>query len=351
MMRWTRLKASAAIAIVGAVALLLSLGGYPLSAQQAQYEVILWDEPLPALDPDSAEWDDVPVLDVALIPQGGVIPSLSEVSVPSVTLKAVHDGDIVHFRLEWEDETRDVEAGRPDSFADAAAIQFPVTDVESPNIAMGAAGQMVNIWQWKADLQEDLDQGFQDLTTLYPNFFKDHYPFVNDDGETPFQFPEDFMADDARGFTPAWAVGNPVFDPDRSTPVENLVAEGFGTLTAHPGVDIHGTGYWEDGRWQVVFSRDLNPRVDNTVSLEPGEDTAVAVAVWNGSNMEVGGRKQHSTFMTFSLEDDGLGILGSPWFYTVLAAVLVLVLAGAAILRSRSSGEETAGTATQEGGG
>jgi hypothetical protein len=332
-MRWSRWYSAMALAGVLLVALLLTVQGRPLSAQQAQYSVTQWEQTLPAPDPGAEVWRDVQAIDVPLIPQGGVLPNLTEVSIPSLTVQAVHDGSTIAFRLEWADDTHDVEAGRPDRFGDAAAIQFPVGDAQ-PNIAMGAAGHPANIWQWKSEAQTDIDQGYQDLTALYPNFFKDLYPGIEGDG--PFVFPDDFDNLMGREYTAAWAAGNPMVLPDRTSPVENLIALGFGTLTSYPSIEVQGTGRYEDGNWQVVFSRALEVDDNNVTSLSAGGETPVSFAVWNGSNNEVGSRKQHSTYMTFALAGDEPGIMANPWFWTALAAVLVLAIAGMSFMRSRN---------------
>jgi hypothetical protein len=332
-MRWSKRYPILAVAGVLLVALLLTVQGRPLSAQQAQYEVMQWEQRLPAPDPGSAIWDEVPAHVVPLIPQGGVLPNLTEVSIPSLTVQAVHDGQTIAFRLEWPDDTRDAEAGRPDRFGDAAAIQFPVGDAQ-PNIAMGAAGHPANIWQWNATSQADIDLGYQDLTTLYPNFFKDHYPGV--DGAGPFAFPDDFDTPLAREYSMAWAAGNPTFLPSKSTPVENLIALGFGTLTSYSSVEVEGRGVWQDDGWAVVFNRALTVDDDNVTAFSAGGETPVSFAVWNGSNQEVGARKQHSTYMTFALEGDEQGLLASPWFWSALSAALVLLIFAGSYARSRN---------------
>lgn len=287
------------IAVVGAlVTLVLTLQGHSLSAQQQQYTVRFSGAAI-STAPDDAVWNDVPALDLPLIPQAGITPSLLTASVSSVAVQAIHDGQRVAFRMVWDDETRDVEAGRPDVFRDSAAIQFPVEDV-IPSICMGAAGQVSNIWHWKADWQEDLDAGFQDIDVLYPNFFKDYYPYA--DGVPPFSYPQDFSNPDALAYSPGRAAGNAMSQATRMTPVENLVAVGFGTLTTHEHAEIEGQGIWNDGQWSVVFVRELDAAASDLAHFAPGGEVTTAFAVWNGSNDEVGGRKQLSSFVTFGLE-------------------------------------------------
>lgn len=287
------------IAVAAAcVMLVITYQGFSLSAQQPQYSVGFSTEPVPVA-PDDPAWNSVPRLDVPLIPQAGIVPALLSVSVSSVSVQAVHDGERIAFRMVWDDSTRDVEAGRPDAYRDSAAIQFPV-GAAAPSICMGAAGQLSNIWHWKADWQEDLDVGFQDVTDLYPNFFKDYYPYA--DGVGPFQFPADFDNPGARAYSPGWVAGNPMSQPMRTTPVENLIAVGFGTLTTHQQSEIDGRGVWTDGTWSVVFTRELSAAENSLVAFQTGDDVTTAFAVWNGSNEEVGARKQLSGFVTLGID-------------------------------------------------
>lgn len=286
------------VAIAALIALVLTVRGHTLSAQQPQYVVGYSANPVPT-DPLSTAWDSVPAIEVPLIPQAGVTPALLTPSIASVTVQAIHDDAHIAFRMVWADPTRDVEAGRPDVFRDAAAIQFPVA-AGVPSICMGAAGQISNIWHWKADWQEDIDTGFQDITRLYPHFFKDYYPFV--EGEPPYSFPDDFSQPDARAYSPGWAVGNALSQPMREWPIENLIASGFGTLTTHEQAAIEGRGVWENGTWSVVFIRELTPAAADLATFQEAGELATAFAVWNGSNEEVGARKQLSSFVTFGIE-------------------------------------------------
>jgi hypothetical protein len=330
------------------VMLILTLQGHSLSAQQPQYSVRYSTTAVPA-SPTDAAWNAVPSLDVPLIPQSGVAPALTSASVASVSVQALHDGERIAFRMVWDDATHDVEAGRPDTFRDSAAIQFPV-GAAAPSICMGAAGQLSNIWHWKADWQEDIDHGFQDLTRLYPNFFKDYYPYAA--GSPPFQFPQDFTSPEARAYSPAWAAGNPMTQPLRSTPVENLIAIGFGTLATHEQAEIDGRGVWQDSRWSVVFTRELRATASDLAGFDVGGEVATAFAVWNGSNEEVGARKQLSSFVTFGLEQpttspaQPVDLPAAPRDNTliltlVLLGAFVVIVTVAAIVLGRDAAPDT----------
>ena len=48
-------------------------------------------------------------------------------------------------------------------------------------------------------------------------------------------------------------------NPFTESPVEEINSRGIGTLTVQPLKDqqVEGRGYWQNGRWSVVFIRDL----------------------------------------------------------------------------------------------
>jgi hypothetical protein len=277
-------------------------------------------------DPDSAIWNDVPASSVPLIPQVVALPRMLDVSVPTVSVRSVNDGQRIAFLLEWADATRDVRATRPDEFRDAAAIMFPVGDFV-PNICMGSPGQLANLWHWKADWQEDIERGFQDVVDAYPNFYTDNYPFVT--GVPPFRAPADFGSTEARQYHVGMVAGNPLSRPDKPSPVEVLLAGGFGTSTHSAQQNVEGRGVWADGRWRVVFTRALAASDTESVNLVGRSTVPVAFAIWNGSNQEVGARKQLSGIVTVALT---LGAAQAQsqldWgLLSVVAVVLVSVIA------------------------
>lgn len=315
-----------------------SLQGIAL-AQQGPLLTSVFMEDLPE-DPGDAAWEQAPALDVPLTPQAVALPRLLQLSVPVVSVRSLHDGRRISFRLEWSDPTRDVRATRPDEFRDAAAIMLPVGEF-LPNICMGSPGQLTNLWHWKADWQEDIDQGFQDVVDAYPHFYKDSYPFVS--GQPPYRAPADFGSAEARQYLIGLAAGNPLARPDRTSPVEELLATGFGTATHKPGQAVQGKGVWADGRWQVLFTRALAPDGPDSASLT-GREVSAAFAVWNGSNQEVGARKQLSSLVTVAIAPRPLSAApaptpmppaGKPAFSErefMVTAAIVAILGGAALV-------------------
>jgi hypothetical protein len=293
----------AALALIGAAALTLS-DMRLASSQTVTLVAKRTQEAVPLDDPSADVWDRANPVELPLSGQNLTLPMGGEDR--TITSRALHDGERLYVLMEWEDETEDLTAGRLTEFSDAAAVQFPVAEGEAvPAFCMGDPNTPVNIWQWKAAWQTDVEEGFVDVDDIYPDMFVDHYPF----GEEAI-------------FYPARSAGNVFAQTDRTTAVDNLLAGSFGTLTQATDQIVAGAGGWQDGIWRVVFARDLTADADYSQFGE-GASTNVAFAVWDGAAGERDGIKSVSQFLTLelsSVETGGGGGGDSAW--AVFAAVL-----------------------------
>jgi hypothetical protein len=337
----TRLFKFLPLVITVAAAIVLAANGMVLAQAQPQLVSAWRAGPLPLTDPLSPEWDTAPALVVPLIPQMGIAPSLPAVTVPSLNVQSLNDGQNIVFRLTWNDATPNRHATLTNEFRDAAALQFSASK-DLPAVCMGAAGQPVNLWHWKADWQSDIDEGFRDVVDAYPNFWLDHYPFVV--GEPPYRLPTDFNSPEAQAYLIGWTAGNLFSDPARVTPVEDLSALGFGAAESQARQDVLGRGVWEDGQWRVVFSRPLASADANDAQFAPGQTASAAFAVWDGADWQVGARKQLSTWTTLLVESAQpetpapATLFGLPYpaAIAVLAALALLAAGGVVfVLRRR----------------
>jgi DMSO reductase family type II enzyme heme b subunit len=144
-------------------------------------------------------------------------------------------------RLEWEDDSVDNGIGQSRLYTDQAAIMFPLnSNKEVPPITMGGEGFPVNIWQWKAVRQVTADAAQKDSNASL-------------------------------------------------SPVEDLNAEGFSTLTRQDEQNVSGKGMRTSKGWQVVFKRNLLNADEHDVQF--AGSTPMAVAIWNGGNRETNGQK------------------------------------------------------------
>lgn len=247
-----------------------------------------------AASPSDAAWAALPVHVAPLVPQDMVEPRLLKATTPEVRVRAMHDGTTVAFLLEWADATKNDLPG-PARFPDACAVQLPATpparDLPAPQ--MGEKGRGVEITFWRASWQAVVDGRGDKLTDLYPNATVDHYPFEAaslKDGS-----PEKKEA--ALRYSPARALGNAMAGP-RSKPVEDLLAEGPGTLTASHDATMNsnGKGVRTPTGWAVVLSRRLPTGVAAPARSQ------VAFAVWDGSDEEAGARKMRTVWIPLNLE-------------------------------------------------
>jgi len=245
---------------------------------------------------DSGTWRNTPAVNLHMMPLWWRTDRPEE-----ITVRAVHDGRSLALLLKWEDGSHDETAIRPQDFRDAAAIEFALT-ADPPFFAMGQAGAPVNIWMWKSERQADLQPVFQDIDKQYPNIGIDSYPNLL---MSPMEQPTRnalTMRSDPR-FVTAWGAGNIVADPTRRSAAENLIAQGFGTLRAHPMQDqlVEANGVYATGSYQVQFTRAFASG-SNAIRLAPGDRVPVAFAVWNGSAGDRDGKKSVTIWQELLLE-------------------------------------------------
>jgi mono/diheme cytochrome c family protein len=248
--------------------------------------------------PDDGGWRSAPRVNLHLMPLWWRSERPEE-----LTVQAVHDGKEAALLLTWADETHDQTAMRPQEFRDAAAVQFSPSP-DPPFFAMGAAGEFVNIWMWKSERQADLEPAFQDLETVYPYLGIDAYPNLSVSPlEQPTRNALTLQSDPT--FVTGWGAGNIVSDPTRRSPVEDLTAQGFGTLAARPRPDqrVVAAGVHSTGTYRVLFRRSLEGSGARAVSFRPGATVPVAFAVWNGSAGDRDGKKSVTIWQELELEE------------------------------------------------
>ncbi len=251
--------------------------------QPAKYETDLTTKLIEGeidLDPDNPLWNEVPVQVVHTLPLSARSNPVNRIQFQSV----VNDEGIA-FRLIWDDPAPDRTSSRHQDFKDAIALEFALGDVllhehghNEPFFGMGNRGKVVNIWQWRADWQTEIETR-EKLEYATKGMDLDTMIFG---GEV-----------------------NPVdaLNPFRDVPVEEMNAEGFGTLTPQPQTkqNILGKGRWEDGTWKVVFYRTLESLNKWDVKFGNDQPVLVAFAVWDGAHQDRNGRKVISMWQRLHL--------------------------------------------------
>jgi DMSO reductase family type II enzyme heme b subunit len=242
-----------------------------------------------------------------------------------VNVRAATNGKEIAVRLSWTDSTRNDIMVRSQQYKDQAAIMFPVNQSgEEPPFTMGGDGERVNIWQWKATWNKEGagstgNTGMQDMEDQYKYMAmgSGSYYMYEPNGKLTGKEPAhasgskatsgkgmgagdiskrgtyvDFgMGKNEGVFNAARSLGNILSDASiRVSPIEDLNAEGFSTLTTQAHQDVQGNGNWSNNRWSVVFKRSLTNSDTNDTQFSGGK-TPMGIAVWNGQNKERNGQK------------------------------------------------------------
>jgi DMSO reductase family type II enzyme heme b subunit len=272
------------ITALALIALLAACKGGPPPAPSAEV-VAAHRAQLPS-EPGDAGWRDAPVYTAALVLQDMVEPRLLQPSTDKVQVRALSDGKNITFRLEWADPTVNDLPGLS-RFSDACAVQLPVgTQADVPAPQMGEPQRPVEITYWRAFWQSTVDGREDSIKALFPNATVDHYPFE----AASLQPGSEAQKEMALRYAPARELGNDMAGP-RKQPVQDLLAEGPGTIRPASETRSVGRGTRTDQGWSVVLSRPL-PK-----GLDPGTRTQVAFAVWQGEHQEAGARKMRSVWV------------------------------------------------------
>lgn len=303
------------------VTLLVLLGMVPpISVSATTIEAVRVHSKIP-VNPSDVFWSNYGptkgksvVLD--LQPQMITNPMWPAPATKWVSVIAVSNGKEIAIRLEWVDSTRNDIMVQSQQYKDQAAVMFPVDPSGPvPPFTMGGEGEQVNIWQWKATWNKEGagtagNETMQDLEDQYSYMAmgSGSYYIYEPDGrlvlapresqkisERPTHI-DPGMGKNEGVFNPGRATGNILSDNTlRRSPVEDLNAEGFSTLTTQSHQDVDGSGNWSNHRWMVVFKRSLKTEDPNDTQFT-GKEIPIAFAVWNGNNKERNGQKALTHF-------------------------------------------------------
>lgn len=197
-----------------------------------------------------------------------------ELPAETLQIQSVHDGERIAFRLRWQDPTRDGPGPNFQGYVDAAALQFPLQTsplMDLPFFGMGEQGKPVNIWHWKADASQ-----------------------VEEDGG--------LVRSSAAGGSPR--ADNMSLDPFREAPVEEINAEGFGTLSVQSLEDqqLSGHGRWRDGVWEVIFVRNLETPGPRDIRFQSPGGGYLSAALWDGKKKDRNANKRISLWQVLTVE-------------------------------------------------
>jgi mono/diheme cytochrome c family protein len=246
-------------------------------------------------DPNSSIWEKVSAIEVPLM-----LLWQRDEAIDLVKIKAIHNEQKIAFLLEWSDLKPAGRFTTLQDFTDGAAIMFSLSQ-QTSLFTMGSKGKPVNIWYWRMDRQLDLKK-FQEIENVYPQMVADDYQFASKYYPKKKDFPGYISITPTNThsstFITGWGAGNYFSHPNPKSAIEDLYAEGFGTLTAQ-GPDeqnVKGSGVWVNGAWKVIFVRNLKSNEPHDVDLTPGVKAPVAFAVWDGNKEDRDGQKAVTTW-------------------------------------------------------
>lgn len=235
-------------------------------------------ETLPTGPMDST-WERGEWTDIVLAPL-----HWNDQAVLGAELSARHDGRRIAIAVRWHDASGELRVFSDLAGPDGAALQF--SDAQVPTLfGMGSAEHPTTIWHWQALRISDV-AGALDLLERPPHVV----------GE-PF-------AGAARPDTPLYDRISAL--PPTSTEVDRLGASGVGeAVDRYSGEAIEAAPFHADGRWTVVFTRDLELAPGERqaqIPLRPGSTVQFTLAVWNGAAGDRRGQKSIAIWHALELE-------------------------------------------------
>jgi hypothetical protein len=293
------------IVAMGAVALTM-IGRAPMGATAADIVSIYVEGDLPSVvstgDEPSKLWQRTTPANIQMSAQRTTQPMLMETSVGTVAVRSLNNGEQIAFLLEWEDATKNI-GGGVTGYRDSLAIQFPVVAGNHPFsdficMGVGIEGEetsLVDIIHWRADLQDEIENGYVDIEDLFPNLGITLYPDL-----------------DSAIFRTAEGAGNPLASSAKLVPFERLKAVGFGTLESKQALEATAWGQYfesqgtadeiEPGYWRVIVTMPLASDDVSNTQMKLGEMTSIALAAWDGDNDEVDGKKSVSAWLGLEVQ-------------------------------------------------
>lgn len=254
-------------------------------------EAVFHSRVLPLDDPFASAWRKARAVNVPVFPQQMVTPMLDRAGIKAVRVRALYSATELGFLVEWRDDIANVRDSLA-RFHDSVAVQIPSRRTkEPPPFTMGGPGQQVHIVQWRASWQRDMERGGayeQRVADIHPRIIRDLPP------------SEVLPPKTAVLWTPALAVGNPVAVAAPKTPVDEIIAQGFGSATSLDRSRGRGRGRRQATGWKVAVGLPLD-RPGAGQRIKPGSVWPVAFAVWIGNMQNRGARKHWASWINCEL--------------------------------------------------
>lgn len=252
---------------------------------------------LPLEDPASSLWKKAPVARIVMDGQTVSLPMKNKPAIKDIRVRSLNNGDSIGFLVEWTDPNDSDTTVQTDRFRDACAVLF-VNDPSIDALRMMGAGPMpATILQWKADWQIDVEKGFQDLESVWPNTTADFYPpLVSLAHEAASEtskvvVPDAYEKANATERIAGYAANNPVALMNRKTAVEKVIGKGPGTAADFDTQDARGWGMWRGNKWRVALGKSMKATNQDEITVPKSGEIGVAFAIWRGDESDRGARK------------------------------------------------------------
>jgi hypothetical protein len=209
------------------------------------------------------------------------------------------------------------------------ALQFPAKipeGIQKPYFAMGESGKSVSIWHWRA-YDESIQEARNEKAEADSETATDGgSSIVEGQEETEEETEKQEKTTETEAVQEVEKVEVPKEKFKGFIAVKEMSAKGFKNLSPQPtnSQDSKGKGYWKNGKWRVMVTRPLvtdEKKID--IQFETGKLIPYALAVWDGSNDEIGGQKSISSWYYLTLE------MTTP--RSVYLYVLIAIIMGASI--------------------
>ena len=249
----------------------LSLGPEELPEPAVILESNYMEGPLPRVVDDPA-WDESKPAYYPLTGHIMQVPRYYQPFINSVTVRSLHNDSEVALLVSWNDRTET----REGETVDAVAVQFPQEQAEGnerPYFVFGDPERAVYQWYWSAGMDNVIERNANGLEVVI----------------------------------------------DQVEDQQHTVA----------------TSRFEDGQWQVLFSRSLNTGDGGDVVIDPDRFIPVALMAWDGFSDEVGPRMGLTTWSQAYLPSP-TPLIEYFWIPIVIATVAVAELLLLWIVRRRA---------------
>lgn len=284
--------------------------------------------------PGDEIWNTTNSVELPMAGQIVASPRFWTPSANSIKIKSMYNNEDIAFLIEWDDMTNE----QSEVYSDAVALQFPTKipeGLKKPYFAMGESGKSVVLWHWRAyeeSLHAAEKEAGDDSETATDGGSvvageqeeTGHAEEVEETAEEVVEEAEVVEAQTQEESAEEKTTEAPEDKFKDFMTIREMNAKGFKNLSVQPSnsQDSKGKGYWENGKWKVMITRPLvtgDKKID--IQFETGKLIPYALAVWDGSNKEIGGQKSITSWYYLTLE---MTTPKSVYLYVIIAVIMAV---------------------------